>query len=120
MVVKRRSLAAIVGASALLMQVPQQAIAENVDMLVTGSIPVGVPLPASGLDRFPEIASLRSATEAYRRGDVAAGDGIASRLADPRTRVAAEWIAHRASGRSLGSSGSSPSLRPIPTCRSSA
>ncbi len=102
MALKRRSLAALIGASALVTLVPQQAFAENVDLLVTGSIPVGVPLPTSGLDRFPEIATLRSAAEAYRRGDVAAGDAIAARLADPRTRIAAEWIAQRAAGRSLG------------------
>ncbi len=101
MVPSRRS-SALLLAAALLAQTPQQARAEAVDLLVTGSIPVGVPLPTTGLDRFPEIATLRAAAEAYRRGDIPGGDGIAARIADPRARAAAEWIAHRAAGRSLG------------------
>ncbi len=103
MVHTRRTCAALVAASAILSQAPASVLAnESTDMLVTGSIPVGIPLPTSGLDRFPEIMTLRSAADAYRKGDVSAGDAIAARLADPRTRVAAEWIAQRTAGRSLG------------------
>ncbi len=103
MVRSRRKLAAMIAASAIIVQAPASATSEKAaDPIVTGSIPSGAPLATSGADRFPEIATLRSAAEAYRRGDVAAGDATAARIADPRTRTAAEWIAHRAAGRSLG------------------
>ncbi len=101
MVPSRRSPVLLL-AAALLAQAPQQARGEAVDLLVTGSIPVGVPLPTTGLDRFPEIATLRAAAEAYRRGDIPwwrRDRGTHRRSPRPR---AAEWIAHRAAGRSLG------------------
>jgi soluble lytic murein transglycosylase len=87
--------AVILAASAARAQAPA-------DPLVTGSIAVGKPLVMTPEERFPDIAGLRSAAEAYRRGDVTGGDAIAARLFDPTARVAAEWIALRSSGRSLG------------------
>jgi len=80
-------------------QAPGEALA---DPLVTGSIAVGLPLPTSAAERFPEIGTLKAAADLYRRDDIAGGDGLAAQLADPASRSAAEWIALRAAGRSLG------------------
>jgi soluble lytic murein transglycosylase len=68
------------------------------DSLLASSIAA----PAVAGQRVPEMSAFKAATDAYRRGDVAGGDAAAQRLADPTARVAAEWVALRAAGRSLG------------------
>jgi soluble lytic murein transglycosylase len=47
----------------------------------------------------PELAILRSASDAYRRGDIASGDAIARHLTQASIQVAAEWIALRSASR---------------------
>jgi soluble lytic murein transglycosylase len=71
--------------------------------LATGSIgPAGARLRLAETQAYDDPQPLRRAADAYRKGDVAAGDREAARITDQATRAAAEWIAIRASGRSLG------------------
>jgi soluble lytic murein transglycosylase len=72
------------------------------DPITTGAVTPQIPLPVSGSDRFPELTALKSAAELYRKGDTAGGDTAAAKITDAGTRVAAEWIAIRTAGRSLG------------------
>ncbi|MFM9976320.1 MAG: lytic transglycosylase domain-containing protein [Beijerinckiaceae bacterium] len=58
--------------------------------------------PGAASEANPEIATLRAAAEAYRRGDIAGGDTIARTLTQIPVSLAAEWIAIRLSNRSLG------------------
>jgi len=81
---------------------PALAQGASADPLVTGSIPEQGPLPLTSAERFPGIDALKAAAEAYRKGDVPGGDALAQSIADPQLRAAAEWVALRASGRSLG------------------
>jgi soluble lytic murein transglycosylase len=64
---------------------------------ITDSINPVVPKTTNTPASNPETATLRTATDAYRRGDVTAGDAIAARLTQPPLQVAAEWVAIRSS-----------------------
>ncbi len=69
---------------------------------VTASIPAARTIRLAETQPFPETAPLRRAADAYRRGDVAGGDQAAAAMTDPAARAAAEWIAIRSAGRSIG------------------
>jgi soluble lytic murein transglycosylase len=72
------------------------------DPETTGALPVQRPLPIAALERFPEMGALKIAADSYRRGDLAAGDAVAARISNAETRIAAEWVAIRTAGRSVG------------------
>ncbi len=72
------------------------------DPMTTGSLPAERPLTMVAADRSPEIGLLKSAADIYRKGDLAAGDAVAQRITDAQTKVAAEWVAIRTLGRSVG------------------
>jgi soluble lytic murein transglycosylase len=50
-------------------------------------------------NKHPELAILRSASDAYRKGDFSGGDKIAQNLTMPTMQIAAEWIALRTASR---------------------
>jgi soluble lytic murein transglycosylase len=70
--------------------------------LTTGSIAGDGRMRLAETQAYDDPQPLRRAAEAYRRGETAAGDEEARRIGDSATRVAAEWIAIRAAGRSVG------------------
>jgi soluble lytic murein transglycosylase len=72
------------------------------DPETTASLPIHRPLAITAQERFPEISALKGAADFYRRGDLAAGDAAAARIANAQTRIAAEWVAIRTAGRSVG------------------
>jgi soluble lytic murein transglycosylase len=69
---------------------------------VTGSVAGGWRLRMANAPAFEDTAPLRTAADAYRKGDLAAGDAAAAAMTDPAMRQAAEWIAIRSAGRSIG------------------
>ncbi len=72
------------------------------DPVITSALPVHRPFVIVPQERFPEISTLKIAAEFYQRGDLAAGDAVAARIGNAQTRSAAEWVAIRTAGRSLG------------------
>ncbi|MGL4239503.1 MAG: lytic transglycosylase domain-containing protein [Beijerinckiaceae bacterium] len=68
---------------------------------VTGSI-LPPPLRLAETQPYEDLTPLRRAAEAYRKGDIAGGDAVAAAMADPAQKIAAEWVAIRSAGRSLG------------------
>lgn len=72
------------------------------DGVTTASI--GSPLPAETRSsvQHPDVSTLKLAIEHYRRGATADGDAHAARLTTDEGKIAAEWIAMRTAGRSLG------------------
>jgi hypothetical protein len=54
------------------------------------------------LPEHPDLATVRSLLDAYRRGDLSGGDALASRLTDPAARTLARWAALRLLPRDAG------------------
>jgi soluble lytic murein transglycosylase len=91
---------ALISVSVLTAQADARAQAEPG---TTGSIPrAELRLRIAETRPYGDDVPLRVAAEAYGKGDRAAGDKAAAAIADPTTRIAAEWIAARSAGRSLG------------------
>ncbi|GLS24184.1 lytic transglycosylase [Labrys miyagiensis] len=67
----------------------------STDSDITGSIGAASPVA-------PQLQTLRQAIDAYERGDLAGGDGLAHSLDDPASRATAEWIALRNTSRQVG------------------
>jgi soluble lytic murein transglycosylase len=68
---------------------------------VTGSI-TPPPLRLAETQPFEDQTGLRRATDLYRKGDIAGGDAAAAMLPEPSQKIAAEWVAIRSAGRSIG------------------
>ena len=52
--------------------------------------------------QHPDLGTIRSVIEAYRRGDLAGGDAQAARLTDPAARTLARWAVLRLQPRDAG------------------
>jgi soluble lytic murein transglycosylase len=92
-------------ASLLLLPIVSSVHANDINLKTTdttASIPDRQTRHVISSSRFPELHTLKAASEAYRKGDHTAGDTISRSLSDPRMRVTAEWIAIRTSARSVG------------------
>ena len=65
-----------------------------------------LPAQADALDAFrpsPAVSqALRNAIDAYRVGDLAAGDMVALTISEPLARMVGEWVALRANGDKVG------------------
>lgn len=98
------ALAVLLAAAPALSETVAVASPETVAAAIAAEPPLAAELPApfAPPERLPEALPLKAAAEAYRRGDIAGGDALAQRLADPAARAAAEWIALRSAARSLG------------------
>ncbi len=68
----------------------------------TGSIRGDSRIRVAESQPYDDPAPLRRAADAYRKGDTAGGDAAASSISDPMQKLAAEWIAVRSAGRSIG------------------
>jgi soluble lytic murein transglycosylase len=77
------------------------AVAQAED-IATGSVTEPPRLRLAETQSFDDPAPLKRAADAYRRGDMAAGDQAAQQISNPATKAAAEWIAVRSAGRHLG------------------
>ncbi|MGL4636076.1 MAG: lytic transglycosylase domain-containing protein [Beijerinckiaceae bacterium] len=80
---------------------PEHASAQASD--ITGAI--AAPAPAKGSvssENHADIGKLRQAADAYKRDDIKAGDAVSQTIESAAVRAAAEWVALRASPRSLG------------------
>ncbi|MDQ0470779.1 lytic transglycosylase domain-containing protein [Labrys wisconsinensis] len=64
---------------------------------ITGSIGSTVPSAPSA-----QLAMLKAAIAAYKRGDLSGGDASARSISDPAARATAEWIAIRTAPRQIG------------------
>jgi soluble lytic murein transglycosylase len=98
---KKALLAATLSCSAMVDRACAQSFGSD-DGLLTGTIAYSGPWKISAADRVPDLSVLKAAAEFYRRDDLPAGDVLAQQLSDPVSRVAAEWVALRSAGRSVG------------------
>ncbi len=67
----------------------------------TTDVPAAAPV-AVAFPLHPEGAAIRNALDAYRKGDLAAGDQAAKNVSDPLARQALEWSALRLQARLAG------------------
>ncbi|MBN9082717.1 MAG: lytic transglycosylase domain-containing protein [Rhizobiales bacterium] len=67
----------------------------------TTDVPAAAPV-AVAFPPHPEGAAIRNALDAYRKGDLAAGDQAAKNVIDPLARQALEWSALRLQARLAG------------------
>ncbi len=72
------------------------------ESIITGSITEAPRLRLAETQAFDDPAPLKRAADAYRKGDIAAGDQAAARIGDPAMKVAAEWVAIRSAGHAIG------------------
>ena len=96
---------ALFAAALICLVMAERASAQSIvgdDGLPTSTIPLSRPLDIAASDRVPDLSALKAAAEFYRRDDLQAGDALAERLSDPVSRIAAEWVALRSAGRSVG------------------
>jgi soluble lytic murein transglycosylase len=77
------------------------AVAAN-EGLTTASFTPTAPAERGTVSSHPDASTLRLALEQYRRGNTSGGDAHAANLTTDEGKVAAEWIAMRTAGRSLG------------------